>query len=138
MATRRRVRWYVKVSWTQLAIRLLALLLVAPPFAVSYQHTFTVMVVARLGRLLALMCAALPDVLMAMSLVKITMKRPANHRVSYWVTSSFWFGLVLSVGSNAYATVGQGVPAVVVGVVLPVLVMLAVEMVRVADKTVVR
>lgn len=135
MATRKPVKWYRKVNWTFAAIRVLALLIVIPPFSVSYAHTYQVMIVARLWFGLALLCAALPDLMMMISLVKITMKRPANHRVSYWVTAAFWFGFSASVACNAYATLHEGVPALVVGVALPGCVMLAVEVVRTADKT---
>lgn len=128
----------VKRNWSVLGIRVVAGLIALITGAVSYTHTFRVMIMGHQPVVIALGCAALPDLLMAMALIKMSVKRAPSQRVSAWVVSSFWFGLLLSLAANAYSAWQDGYVATVVSVFPPAFVMLAVEMVRHANKTVAR
>lgn len=102
----------------------------------SYRNLRSALVMAHTDSLTAALLAAVPDLLMGLSLLGIGAKRPHGTRASLWTWATFGFGLVASVAGNELAEWGHGWVARVVGFVVPLAVMLAVESVRNARKNV--
>lgn len=126
-----------KINRNVMGIRVVALAIMLITGWVSYGHTYTVVRLAGESVVTALLCAALPDLLMTISLIKMSVKRTATQRVSRWVTASFWIGLVCSLAANGFsAWQRHSVVAIVVALMCPVFVMLTVEMLRHANAVV--
>jgi hypothetical protein len=124
----------VKINYQVAATRLLAGGIALAAGVASYDNTRHAALMGHNGLLTASMLGAMPDLMMGLSLLKMS-TAAANHRVSRWIVAAFWFGLLTSVGSNELAKWSVGWPGRIEGLVLPVFVMLAVEVCKLASKT---
>lgn len=99
----------------------------------SYSNLRAALVMAHADPTKSNLLAAVPDLLMALSLLSISTVK-TGYRASAWVWATFWFGLASSLAGNEVCEWSHGWLARVVGVLVPLGVMLAVETVRHARK----
>jgi hypothetical protein len=97
---------------------------------VSYVNVRTTILMGNAPEVVADCMAALPDITMGLTLLKLSEHRTKSQRVTPWAWVGYTLGLSTSLGGNLVAEWHNGPIGIVSGVLLPIFVTVCIELAR--------
>lgn len=133
MATRR-LPWYRKVAYRTVVTATLSSGMAGAAGVVSYVNVRSALLMGHQHELVADCLAAVPDITMGLSLLKLSERRGRNEKVTPWAWVGYGLGLATSLAGNEVAEFANGWIGRVSGLLLPLFVTVCVEIVRHAGR----